>query len=516
MTSEPPDPAPAAPPREIEDAAAEPAARSAAQPGDWIPAAARALALAALVVIPLRILAQGYLPGDDALRHAAKAVSGRDWSEILLLRPEITLDQHPGWHAILGALHEWLGFAALDLVLFAVVALFALYSLGPVLLLRRPEAWLLALALLCIADPVFVQRLMLGRPYLLASAIVPLVLLLWPRLVGPAPSLAFALFAALAALATWIHGGFYLLALPVLALAGAREWRAAARLAAAFACGVPLGALLTGHPVGHLGQTLMHGYLALGSPKAAASLVTEFQAFEGRPAVVAAFLGLAAWRSVRREGRGPLQRDPAAVMAVGGWALGFLASRFWIDWAAPALLALAAVEFERAFERHAPAASRTRLAGAAGAALLLLLVTGADLKGRWSDTAARAYLSRDNPEQAPWLPGPGGVAYSVDMGVFYSTFFRNPDAPWKYVLGYEPALMPVEDFRIFSAIRASKGSTDSYLPWLRRMRPVDRLYVRMLSNQPPPIPGLEWSQPAFALWAGRLPASPPPPAPPGR
>ncbi len=485
---------------------ARPASAPAAAPSaTWIPASARALALAAVVVVPLRILAQGYLPADDALRHAAKAVSGRDWGEILLLRPEITLDQHPGWHAILGALHRGLGFSPLDLVLFAVVALFVLYSLAPVLLLRRAEAWLLALALLCIADPVFVERLMLGRPYLLASAIVPLVCLLWPRLDGPKPVLAVALFTLLSALTTWIHGSFYLLALPVLALAGARESRAALRLAAAFACGVPLGALLTGDPLARVWQTLVHGYLALGSPKTAASLVTELQAFEGRPAVVAAFLGLAAWRAARRDGRPPLQRDPAVVMAVGGWALGFLASRFWIDWAAPALLVFAAVELERAFERHAPAASPARLGVAAGAALLLLLVTGADVKGRWSDAPGRAFLARDNPEQAPWLPEPGGVAYSVDMGVFYSTFFRNPDAPWKYVLGYEPALMPVDDFRIFSTIRATKGSTDSYLPWVRRMRRVDRLYVRMVSNQPPPIPGLEWSQPAFSLWAGRLP-----------
>ena len=94
----------------------------------------------ALVVAPLRVLAQGYLPGDDALRHAAKAVGGRSWTEILLLRPEITLDSNPGWHALLGALHRFFGLGAVDLVLASVALLFVLFSLGPVLLLRRPAA----------------------------------------------------------------------------------------------------------------------------------------------------------------------------------------------------------------------------------------------------------------------------------------------------------------------------------------------------------------------------------------
>ena len=47
----------------------------------------------------LRILAHGYLPPDDALRHAAFAVSGRSWDQLLVGRPEALFDQSPGWHA---------------------------------------------------------------------------------------------------------------------------------------------------------------------------------------------------------------------------------------------------------------------------------------------------------------------------------------------------------------------------------------------------------------------------------
>jgi hypothetical protein len=52
---------------------------------------ARIVLLVSIVLIPLRILGRGFLPPDDALRHAAKAVSGREWSEILVLRPGVAL-----------------------------------------------------------------------------------------------------------------------------------------------------------------------------------------------------------------------------------------------------------------------------------------------------------------------------------------------------------------------------------------------------------------------------------------
>ena len=51
-----------------------------------VPLLVRVLALAVFLVIPFRVLGTGFLPPDDALRHAAKAVSGRSWSEVLVLR----------------------------------------------------------------------------------------------------------------------------------------------------------------------------------------------------------------------------------------------------------------------------------------------------------------------------------------------------------------------------------------------------------------------------------------------
>ena len=55
----------------------EPAAPS-PKTASSVPLAARALVLLFLVVVPFRIVSTGWLPGDDALRHAA-TTRGLEW-----------------------------------------------------------------------------------------------------------------------------------------------------------------------------------------------------------------------------------------------------------------------------------------------------------------------------------------------------------------------------------------------------------------------------------------------------
>ena len=135
-----------------------------------VPLLVRVLALAVFLVIPFRVLGTGFLPPDDALRHAAKAVSGRSWSEVLVLRDDVVVDPHPGWHAILGFVHRATGADAHALVLTAVVSLFFVLNALPLLSLRRPEAWLVSWLGLCVLDPTALLRFMLGRPFLVSVA----------------------------------------------------------------------------------------------------------------------------------------------------------------------------------------------------------------------------------------------------------------------------------------------------------------------------------------------------------
>jgi hypothetical protein len=96
------------------------------------------------------------------------------------------------------------------------------------------------------------------------------------------------------------------------------------------------------------------------------------------------------------------------------------------------------------------------------------------------------------------------------MQFFYNTFYKNPAGDWRYIVGFEPALMPPDDLKVYRDIHRSEGSADSYQPWIKKMRPIDRLAL----NRPgqPDIPALEWKQAAQGIWIGRLPSGPRPPA----
>src|SRR5690242_3634654 len=76
-------------------------------PSRWIPLATWLVAVILMAWIPFKILSYGYLPPDDALRHVAKAVTQRPWSEILVLRPDFQTDHNPGWHWMLARVHQW-------------------------------------------------------------------------------------------------------------------------------------------------------------------------------------------------------------------------------------------------------------------------------------------------------------------------------------------------------------------------------------------------------------------------
>ena len=55
---------------------------------------------------PAKIISYGFLPMDDALRHAAKTVSGKSWQQILVMRDDFPIDPSPGWQKILEWVHE--------------------------------------------------------------------------------------------------------------------------------------------------------------------------------------------------------------------------------------------------------------------------------------------------------------------------------------------------------------------------------------------------------------------------
>ena len=50
------------------------------------------------------------------------------------------------------------------------------------------------------------------------------------------------------------------------------------------------------------------------------------------------------------------------------------------------------------------------------------------------------------------------------MTIFYQTFYKNPHGDWRYMLGFEPALMPPEDFEVYHKILWNYGDSKAYAP----------------------------------------------------
>src|SRR5271170_7848093 len=69
--------------------------------GRYVPLLVLAVTLLVVLVLPLRIISYGYMPTDDALADAAKAITGKPWPEILVLKSDYAIDNHIGWHAML-------------------------------------------------------------------------------------------------------------------------------------------------------------------------------------------------------------------------------------------------------------------------------------------------------------------------------------------------------------------------------------------------------------------------------
>jgi hypothetical protein len=481
-----------------------------AGPGRYVHVAVWAIVLLTLILIPLRIVEYGYLPQDDALRHAAKAIADKPWSEIIVLRDDMDIDQHAGWHAVLGAIHRWTGADGTTLVMFSSVVLFWLFALSPLPWLRRPEAWVGVLLVFNLTSANLIFRLNLGRPLLVTMAVLINLLFIWSRddarEIGWPGRIVTVLLVALAA---WLHGSWYLFALPVVAFLLARQWRKGLQLAACSAVGIVLGAWMTGRPVDFFVQQIRHMFLSLGPDSTQRFLVSEFQPSDGVFLAVVAIVLVILGRTVLGGWSAKSLETPLFLLAMLGWLLGLKVYRFWSDWGLPAAMIWMTLEFQQAAEQRVDARAAGRMTAALLLCAALFLSATSDLDGRWTHDLQTDYLSADDPQVAEWLPDDGGVLYNAGMLDFYQTFFANPHGKWRYILGFEPNLMPPEDLEIYRALQWNRYDVRGFAPWVQKMQPADRLLIRASGASAPNIPLLEWRYAATNSWLGRLPRNRP-------
>jgi hypothetical protein len=480
----------------------------------YVPLAVWVIVILTILMIPLRVIKYGYLPGDDALRHAAKAASGKPWSEILVLNHTYQIDHEFGWNLLLGKIHHWENWDAEALVIFSVVALFVLTGWSVLPWLKRPEAWLITLTAAMIVSDI-PQRFMLGRPYLVSISVLMTLFLLWQKHGASPPKWWMAcLMTGLFAVATFVHGVWYLWALPIAAFFLAGQFRWGLVLGTSWAIGVLIGAALTGHPVAYPVQALKLALLATGMHATVRTMATELQPDTGDVLALIILGSLLILRQLARLNARSLTATPAFWLLCFTWVLGFKVGRFWDDWGWPALMVLVTCDLQLLLQARFAVDSFKRLGLVCGLAAASYLCLTSDINSRWSATLANQYLTADNPDVKGWMPDKGGIFYSADMTLFYQTFFKNPNGDWRYMLGFEPTWMPKEDFEVYHKVLWNFGDAKAYAPWVEKMRPEDRLAIRGGRGSPPNIPQLEWNYGVSGIWIGRLPrAHAPPPAP---
>ena len=473
----------------------------------YVPLAAWVIVVAAILFIPLRVIKYGYLPADDSLRHAAKAVSGRSWQEILVLGPAFHIDPNWGWHWLLGKIHLLANWDADALVVFSVVMLFLIGNGAVMACLKRPEAWLAAFILLSpIQVSDFTERFLLGRPFVLTVTAVAVMLLVWQRHGSSPPKWWTILWMTpLVAVAVFLHGVWYLWVLLIAAFFLAQQFRWCFMLAASWIFGTFLGSALTGHPMESIMQAVQLALRSVGMHPTQNTLVTELKPSGGEIFPLLVLVGVIILRQLAKLNAPPLVRHPAFWLTVLGWVLGCETFRFWEDWGLPALAILITSDLQLFFESRFPVDSFQRLALVCGLALTMYAVSTNDFNSRWSNHLSWRYLTPDDPNINGWLPDKGGTFYTVDQSLFYQTFFKNPTGDWRYILGFESTLMPDEDFAVYHNILWNFGDAKAYKPWVDKMRLQDRLVIRGGSASAPPIPQLEWNHGVGDIWIGRLP-----------
>jgi hypothetical protein len=474
----------------------------------YIPLSVWIVAVCTIILIPLKIISYGFLPMDDALRHAAKTISGKSWQQILVMRDDFQIDPSPGWQKILEWVHDLQNGNAESLVVFSVVALMLLVTLCALPWFRRPEAWLAALFAAAIFIPACTTRFARGRPYLLTDAVLITILFLWSQREKDLPRRAAIIFTPLlVAASAWIHGSWYMLVLPGAAILFAGFWRSAIYYCACWLAGSFLGCALTGHPWKFLFQSVRHMFDVFGNFVVNRQLEPELHPSDGAASAVLAVIVLFLCRKIFLGWNSRALLNPVFMMMVLGWLLGLKIQRFWWDFGTPAFIVWVALELQEHFERHLTFNSARRLFVTLGIAAGVFLGFTSDRESRWTANLTTEFLMPDNPDLAGWLPEPGGIIYNSDMDVFFQTFYKNPVADWKYILGFESGLMLPENLKVFRDAQWNYGDARAYEPWVKKMRPQDRMIIRGNSGNLPYVPELEWHYAVSGLWVGRLPQS---------
>ncbi|HEU5080127.1 MAG TPA: hypothetical protein VFT72_13015 [Opitutaceae bacterium] len=458
------------------------------------------LATLTVLVIPLRVAAYGYLPPDDALRHAAFAMVHRNWDQILVLAPQFhgDLDSHPGWHAFLRLAHRLAGLDTDGLVVFSYIFSFSIFSLVGLMKTGKPLPWMLALGLSFVVAPVLQFRAIDGRPFIVSATVLTFLLLDWSKEGDHRPRAHLAVIWIMLTAAIWVHPTVWYVWIGVgLCLFICGEYKRGMFFFGGLVLALLTSALLVPNWRNIFVYPFDIVFSAFGkAPLTRSQLVEEFQP-SGAPAlplVVAALLLMI--RGNIRDVISAEFRKVDFVLFLGAWGLGLYVNRFFLDWSLPAFIIWAFRQLDIIIKTN----GKKELIGVAAVSAMVYLVMTSDVSDRYSYSLRDPLLHKPRAEIATMLPERGGVLYSIRMDVFYEVFYRFPDAPFRYIVGFEPGLMPASDLDAMRSIQFNSGLLASYKPWLDKMTDKDRLFLSLPTK--PEWPGFRFDS-FYTYWVGR-------------
>ncbi|MGA0332433.1 MAG: hypothetical protein ACO3N7_00390 [Kiritimatiellia bacterium] len=462
------------------------------------------ICLGVLLCAPFVIHTFHYEPNDDGKRHVAKAISGKAWPEILVMNERFQdQDHNEGWHKVLRMVYLTTDLPKEDLLLLSTITLFLGFMLSGFFMFRAHPEWWISSVFLSIFY-VSPGRWLLARPFILSSTALLILLHLWKRETRCTAG-RIGVSVLLIALASWMHGAWYLFGLFPLSLALTGRLKASLQTGGCWILGSLLAGILVGNPAKFMILQVLQSLESTGNTPLTRLLVTEFQPLLQFVPLFVLTLGAAAAASQGKSKELCLSH-PAFWLSICGYVLGIQNGRFWTDWGSVGMLYWVA---DCGCRLQSGSGMPLRLKGIACVALYLGLTV--DFDSRWSNNDRIESLQWENPEHRKGLPDPGGIFYSDSMGLFYDTFYNNPQADWKYILGFEPALMPAEDLETYRTIQFyGHRDDDLYFPWVRKMTPADRLVLQRSKGNPPRIPELHWDYIAYNVWSGRVPEIPDP------
>ena len=462
------------------------------------------LCLAIFLLVPLRIVSYGYLPPDDALRHSAHAVDGREWNEVILLNPEFRpeMDGHPGWHRLLRFVHLETGWSPDQLVDFSIVLAFLTFTLGGLIAFGNPPAWFLACTLMSVIEPSLFHRFSLGRPIFFSMTALAVALFLWTR---PRPvrwwleaMVAFSVFT----IAIVMHPSvWYLWALAFPPLIVCRRWRSVLIAAVALAMSIAAASLFNGWYNTVLVPLLNLKLALLQANTVGTNLVGELQPTGGgylSLVVVMFFLTVKFLRGANL--RTEIFQVDFCLMLMA-WMMGLYVMRFWLEWGLPAMAVWMSRQIRDGLQLKMSGLPRhwETVGLFALAAGILYLGLTANTGGRYTAALRNPLLMASLEDFASELPEEGGVLYSVNMTTFFAIYHRMPHAKFKFSTAFETGIMPPEDLKVLRAIQ-SNGLVRDYKPWFVKMTSKDRILLNAPAK--PVWPEMEFKQ-LYGSWIGR-------------